>query len=184
MLRPVLVRALRRRSTVVLQKAAQTLTTGHAVILIEENRLLRRQMSGRRLRLTDDDRRRLAVRAYRLGREALRDVATIVAPSCAKTPPKPDHPPIGGSTQPEEGVRLRQFGPVDIVLEPAQRLGHASAMDPLPPLAFFCLLFSGWVNRQQHAVIDYLVEKNRVLRAAGSRRLRLGGLLNYFTSAA
>jgi transposase InsO family protein len=33
-----------------------------------------------RLRLTDDDRRRLAVRAYRLGREALRDVATIVTP--------------------------------------------------------------------------------------------------------
>ena len=46
--------------------------------LIEENRLLRRQLGGRRLRLTDDDRRRLAVRAYRLGRQALRDVATIV----------------------------------------------------------------------------------------------------------
>jgi hypothetical protein len=29
--------------------------------LIEENRLLRRQLGGRRLRLTDDDRRRLAV---------------------------------------------------------------------------------------------------------------------------
>ena len=48
--------------------------------LIEENRLLRRQIGPRRLRLTDDDRRRLAVRAYRLGREALRDVATIVTP--------------------------------------------------------------------------------------------------------
>src|SRR5215472_4970811 len=48
-------------------------------------------------------------------------------------------------------------------------------MDPLPPpLAFFCLLFSGWVNRGQQAVIDYLLEENRVLRAAqGSRRLRL-----------
>jgi hypothetical protein len=48
-------------------------------------------------------------------------------------------------------------------------------MDPLPaPLAFFVLLFSGWVNRQQQAVIDYLLEENRVLRAAqGSRRLRL-----------
>ena len=53
--------------------------------------------------------------------------------------------------------------------------GHASAMDPLPPpLAFFFLLVSGWVNRQQQAVIDYLLEENRVLRAAqGSRRLRL-----------
>ena len=48
-------------------------------------------------------------------------------------------------------------------------------MDRLPPpLAFFLLLFSGWVNRQQQAVIDYLLEENRVLRAAhGPRRLRL-----------
>src|SRR5215475_5192075 len=48
-------------------------------------------------------------------------------------------------------------------------------MDALPPaLAFFLLLFSGWVNRQQQAVIDYLLEENRVLRAErGSRRLRL-----------
>jgi hypothetical protein len=48
-------------------------------------------------------------------------------------------------------------------------------MDPLPPpLAFFFRLFSGWVNRQQRAVIDYLVEENRVPRAAQqSRRLRL-----------
>ena len=36
------------------------------------------------------------------------------------------------------------------------------------------LLFAGWVNRQQQAVIDYLLEENRVLRAAhGPRRLRL-----------
>src|SRR5713101_5322659 len=48
--------------------------------LIEENRLLRRRLGGRRLRFTDDDRRRLAVRAYRLGRRALRDIATIVTP--------------------------------------------------------------------------------------------------------
>ena len=48
-------------------------------------------------------------------------------------------------------------------------------MDPLPPpLAFFLLLFSGWVNRHQQAVIDYLLEENRVLRAVhGPRRLRL-----------
>src|SRR5262245_34813614 len=49
------------------------------------------------------------------------------------------------------------------------------AMDSLPPpLAFLVLVFAGWVNRQQQAVIDYLLEENRVLRAAhGSRRLRL-----------
>jgi putative transposase len=48
--------------------------------LIEENRLLRRQLRGRRLRLTDDDRRRLADRAYRVGRAALREIATIATP--------------------------------------------------------------------------------------------------------
>jgi hypothetical protein len=46
--------------------------------LIEENRLLQRQLGGRRLRLTDDDRRWLAARAYRVGRAALREIATIV----------------------------------------------------------------------------------------------------------
>ena len=48
--------------------------------LMEENRILRAQLGGRRLRLTDDDRRRLAVRAFQLGRRALRQVATIVTP--------------------------------------------------------------------------------------------------------
>jgi len=48
--------------------------------LIEENRCLRRQLGTRRLRLTDDDRRRLAARAYRLGRAALREIATIATP--------------------------------------------------------------------------------------------------------
>ena len=48
--------------------------------LIEENRLLRRQLGGRRLRLNDDDRRRLAVLAFRVGRRALREISTIVTP--------------------------------------------------------------------------------------------------------
>jgi putative transposase len=48
--------------------------------LIEENRILRRELGGRRLCLTDDDRRKLAAGAYRLGRAALRGVATIVTP--------------------------------------------------------------------------------------------------------
>jgi putative transposase len=48
--------------------------------LIEENRLLRRQLGRCRLRLTDDDRRRLAARAHRVGRAALREIATIATP--------------------------------------------------------------------------------------------------------
>jgi putative transposase len=50
------------------------------VTCLKENRVLRRQLRGRRLQLTDDDRRRLAVRAYRLGRGRLRQIATVVTP--------------------------------------------------------------------------------------------------------
>jgi putative transposase len=50
------------------------------VYLIEENRCLRRQLGSRRVRVTDDDRRRLAAGAYRVGRRALRDIATIATP--------------------------------------------------------------------------------------------------------
>ena len=48
--------------------------------LIEENRILRAQLRGRRLRLTDEDRCRLARRGQRLGRWLLSQVATIVTP--------------------------------------------------------------------------------------------------------
>jgi putative transposase len=48
--------------------------------LIEENRILRAQLRGRRLRLTDEDRCRLARRGQRLGRRLLSQVATIVTP--------------------------------------------------------------------------------------------------------
>jgi hypothetical protein len=47
--------------------------------LREENRVLKAQLRGR-LRLNDDDRRRLAVIGQRLGRRLLAEVATIVAP--------------------------------------------------------------------------------------------------------
>jgi putative transposase len=48
--------------------------------LVEENRVLRGQLHGRRLRLTDAQRRRLAVLAQALGREALAGIARIVTP--------------------------------------------------------------------------------------------------------
>ena len=48
--------------------------------LIEENRTLRGQLNGRRLRVTDEQRRRLARRGKRLGRRVLSQVATIVSP--------------------------------------------------------------------------------------------------------
>src|SRR5579871_4824658 len=48
--------------------------------LREENRVLREQLGGRRVRLTVDQRRRLASRAKGLGRKLLLEVATIVTP--------------------------------------------------------------------------------------------------------
>ena len=48
--------------------------------LQEENRALREQLGPRRLRFTDDQRRRLAAKAKILGRHVLREIATIVTP--------------------------------------------------------------------------------------------------------
>ena len=48
--------------------------------LQEENRVLREQLGSRRLRFTDDQRRRLAAKARTLGRRLLWEMATIVTP--------------------------------------------------------------------------------------------------------
>jgi len=54
----------------------------HQIIdyLVEENCVLREQIGRRRLRFTDDQRRRLAAKAKTLGRKVLAQVATIVTP--------------------------------------------------------------------------------------------------------
>jgi hypothetical protein len=48
--------------------------------LREENRVLREQLGARRLRLSDEQRRRLAAKAKGLSRKILAEVATIVTP--------------------------------------------------------------------------------------------------------
>ena len=48
--------------------------------LIEENRIFKQQLSGRRLRLSDNDRRRLAAKAKPLGRAVLDEMAKLVTP--------------------------------------------------------------------------------------------------------
>jgi putative transposase len=48
--------------------------------LHEENRVLREQLGGKRLRFNDDQRRRLAVRAQKLGWRLLHELTTIVRP--------------------------------------------------------------------------------------------------------
>jgi len=48
--------------------------------VMEENRVLREQLCGRRLRFTDRQRRRLAVKGRAVGRRALQELACIAAP--------------------------------------------------------------------------------------------------------
>ena len=48
--------------------------------LMEENRVLREQIGNRRMRFTNDQRRRLAAKAKRLRRKLLNEVATLVTP--------------------------------------------------------------------------------------------------------
>src|SRR2546421_6860501 len=48
--------------------------------LMEENRVLREQIGNRRMRFSDNRRRRLAAKAKKLGRKLLAQVATIVTP--------------------------------------------------------------------------------------------------------
>ena len=53
----------------------------HAIeYLREENRVLREQLGTRRLRFTDDQRRRLAAKAKLVGRRLLNDIADLVTP--------------------------------------------------------------------------------------------------------
>src|SRR5438552_2290985 len=53
--------------------------------LVEENRVLREQMDNRGLKFNDDQRRRLAAKAKKLGRKTLKQVATIAAPETLLT---------------------------------------------------------------------------------------------------
>lgn len=47
---------------------------------------------------------------------------------------------------------------------------------PYPALAFLLTVFSGWVNRHQQRVTEFLVEENRILRRKfGKRRIRFTG---------
>jgi hypothetical protein len=51
--------------------------------LQEENRVLREQLDDRRLRLNDDHRRRLGVRAQKLGRRVLRELVYRFTKTCS-----------------------------------------------------------------------------------------------------
>ena len=48
--------------------------------LAEKNRVLREQLKGKRIRFTDNQRRRLAAKGKALGRKVLGEVCTLVMP--------------------------------------------------------------------------------------------------------
>ena len=81
--------------------------------LVEENRVLKEQLGGRKLRLTDDQRRRLAAKARLLGRRALDAAATLVTPD--KLASSSDRlevdlrGPAGGPAWPEAGNQRPDF---------------------------------------------------------------------------
>src|SRR5687767_9689872 len=61
--------------------AAGWMNQQHAIdYLREENRVLKEHLGTRRLRFTDDQRRRLAAKAKLIGRRALDEIADIVTP--------------------------------------------------------------------------------------------------------
>src|ERR1700719_3505772 len=73
--------------------------------LREENRVLREQLGGRRMRLNDDQRRRLVVKAKGLGRKLLAEVATIVTPETfVSMAPKADRGETRRQQQAESGA--------------------------------------------------------------------------------
>src|SRR5262249_42300300 len=91
--------------------------------LVEENRALREQLRGRRVRLTDDQRRRLAGKGQRLGRRVLRQVATIVTPDTILRWYRRLVAPKGAAgRRPEGGPRVRE--------EEAARLGRRGGGRP------------------------------------------------------
>ncbi len=77
-----MARVIRPWQVLVLATAGWISRHQDAVIeyLREENRVLKQQLGGRRLRLTDAQRRRLAAKGKALGYRVLSEVVTIVAP--------------------------------------------------------------------------------------------------------
>jgi hypothetical protein len=81
----------------------------------EENRILKNKLNGRRIRFTDDERRRLAVKGKALGRKALQRVASIVTPDTILTwhrkliAQKWDYSSRRGPGRPRVAKRIREL---------------------------------------------------------------------------
>jgi len=83
--------------------------------LREENRVLREQLGGRRLRLNDDQRRRLAAKAKGLGRKLLAEVATLVTPeTLLALAPQADCPEVRRQWKAWTGATVYRRGDRDV----------------------------------------------------------------------
>src|SRR5262249_7536078 len=89
--------------------------------LQEENRVLKAQLGGRRLRLTDTERRRLAALAHPLGRPRLKETATIANPdSLLAGDRRLTAPKVGGRQQGRQvGTSCGEWGVEQLVVRMA-----------------------------------------------------------------
>jgi hypothetical protein len=88
-----------------------------------ENQVLRAQLGRRRLRLTNDQRRRLAAKGHRLGRRVLREVATIVTPDTILR----WHRQLIGRTWTHERRRVGRPGILKEIEQLTVRMAHDNA---------------------------------------------------------
>ena len=125
------------------------------VYLLEENRVLKARLRGRKLRFTDDERRRLAVKGKALGRKLLAEVAGIVTTYY-----------------------------VLIVIELSTRRVHVAGITPTPDSAFMMQVgrnltdpFDGFLLAKRFLIMDrdkkFTEGFRRLLDDAGTRAIRL-----------
>jgi hypothetical protein len=67
--------------------------------------------------------------------------------------------------------------PYDIVIRQYYGQSVRAMTSVLQPFHLLVIALSGWLNRQQLAVIDYLIEENRVLKEQLEARNKLGNRL-------
>ena len=118
--------------------------------LREENRVLREQLGPRPLRLTDAQRRRLAVRGQKLGRRILAQVAGIVTPdTILRWYRRLIARKYDGSARRRRGRPITPREVADLVVRMAVEnppWGYTRIRDPLYTRVFGEILTGGWVQ--------------------------------------
>ena len=134
--------------------------------LIEENRVLKEQLEsgGRRLRFTDDQRRRLAAKGKPLGRKVLRQIGTIVTPDTILAwLPGAEYERVCGTVREIDQVRV-------------------SRSDDLPGRESLVRTIAEYTDERSHQGIGNEMVSGAKAQGKGvvETRERLGGLLKYY----